>query len=256
MLPAGGVPGPRGDLMGVDRTVLAAELGRIVADGRDDAAALAGQLCVACAAALPVDGVGISLLSQSYPGGQALLGCSDAAAGEVERLQFELGEGPCLTAFAEARPVLADDLHDAESRRAWPVFTAEAAEQGLAARAVFAFPLQLGAIGFGVLDCYRATPGPLTDIDAALLVVETVTLAVLDTQVGPSAGNTGGALVEASWRSHAEVHQATGMISSQLGIEVEEAFARLRAHAFTTRQPLSSVAADVLARRLRFTDPE
>ena len=53
-----------------------------------------------------------------------------------------------------------------------------------------------------------------------------------------------------------EVHQAVGMISVQLGgVGVEQAFIRLRAHAFATDQSLSAVAAEVLNRRLRF-DPE
>lgn len=53
-----------------------------------------------------------------------------------------------------------------------------------------------------------------------------------------------------------EVHQAVGMISVQLGgVGVEQAFIRLRAHAFAADRSLSAVAADVVAHRLRF-DPE
>lgn len=45
----------------------------------------------------------------------------------------------------------------------------------------------------------------------------------------------------------AEVHQATGMISARLGVSVDEAFVRLRAHAFAEPRRLR----DVVARRLR-----
>jgi AmiR/NasT family two-component response regulator len=52
--------------------------------------------------------------------------------------------------------------------------------------------------------------------------------------------------------SRAEVHQATGMISVQLGVGLEEAFVRLRAHAFASNAGLGDVAAEVVDRRLRF----
>ena len=52
----------------------------------------------------------------------------------------------------------------------------------------------------------------------------------------------------------AEVHQATGMISLQLGVSMDEAFVRLRAHAFVAGRPLRAVAGDVVTRRLRLEE--
>jgi AmiR/NasT family two-component response regulator len=52
--------------------------------------------------------------------------------------------------------------------------------------------------------------------------------------------------------ARAEVHQATGMISVQLGVSLEEAFVRLRAHAFASGGALGDVAGEVVGRRLRF----
>ena len=59
-----------------------------------------------------------------------------------------------------------------------------------------------------------------------------------------------------SWEGidRAEVHQATGMILAQLDIPAADAFVRLRAHAFAHQRPLAEVAADVVMRRLVFTD--
>ncbi|MEJ8644479.1 ANTAR domain-containing protein [Streptomyces sp. MS1.HAVA.3] len=42
------------------------------------------------------------------------------------------------------------------------------------------------------------------------------------------------------------------MLTVQLGVDVEEAFVRLRAYAYTHGRRLAEVAADVVARRLRF----
>jgi AmiR/NasT family two-component response regulator len=51
-----------------------------------------------------------------------------------------------------------------------------------------------------------------------------------------------------------EIHQATGMVVAQLNLSATDAFARLRAYAFTEHQLLGDVARDVVARRLRFTE--
>ena len=50
----------------------------------------------------------------------------------------------------------------------------------------------------------------------------------------------------------AEIDQATGMISVQLDVDIEEAFVRLRAHAYAQDRSLSDVARDVVRRHLRF----
>lgn len=52
----------------------------------------------------------------------------------------------------------------------------------------------------------------------------------------------------------AEVHQATGMVSVQLGVSLAEALVRLRARAYADGRPIAQVAADVVGRRLRFED--
>ncbi len=49
----------------------------------------------------------------------------------------------------------------------------------------------------------------------------------------------------------AEVHQATGMLTAQLGVSATAAIARLRAHAAITHRPLIDVSRDIIARRLR-----
>lgn len=49
----------------------------------------------------------------------------------------------------------------------------------------------------------------------------------------------------------ARVHQATGMVSGQVNVNVKTALARLRARSFATSRPLSEVASDVVEGRLR-----
>jgi hypothetical protein len=51
-----------------------------------------------------------------------------------------------------------------------------------------------------------------------------------------------------------EVHQASGMVSAQLDITVDDALLVLRGHAFATSTSLREVATDVVARRLDFRE--
>jgi hypothetical protein len=133
----------------------------------------------------------------------------------------------------------------------WPVFTSAALELGV--RAVFAVPLQIGAIRVGVLVAQRDVPGSmasgvLTDL---LVFAGAATEALLGSVTGGS-----GPLWLSDQPSgyRAEVHQATGMISAQLGVAQAEALIRLRAHAYSEHRAVADVAADVVARRMRFQE--
>jgi hypothetical protein len=75
---------------------------------------------------------------------------TDEVSEQLAELHLTLGEGPCLDAAASGGPVPASDLAGRESgRRRWPVFAPAARQAGAAA--IFAFPLQIGAIRAGVL---------------------------------------------------------------------------------------------------------
>jgi hypothetical protein len=210
------------------------------------------QLCAACLNVLPVDGVGLSLMGGNHVGGRALLGASDAIGARLEDLQFNLGEGPCASAFSDGQPVLVPDIYAADAQARWPMFTLEA--QTTPVRAVYAFPLQLGAISLGAMDCYRTQAGTLAEVTEAVIVAETVTLALLQAQARDTerGGDGESQLADLVVGHHAQVHQATGMVSAQLEVSLEEAFVRLRAYAFRHDRSLDEVGADVVARKLVF----
>ena len=64
------------------------------------------------------------------------------------------------------------------------------------------------------------------------------------------AGVDVGAETPEPWAHSAIVHNATGMVSEQLDIEVDEALLRLRALAFVTGRTVSDVAHDIVDRQL------
>lgn len=179
-------------------------------------------------------------------GGSEVVWRTGGASDQLDDLQFTLGQGPAVDAAASGELVLEPDLAGVPSQR-WPVFTPAALALGV--RAVFAVPLHIGAIRLGVLLAHRGEPGalrgePLAD---ALAFADAATAALL----GPGPGGPGWLAVPPDGY-RARVHQATGMISVQLGVTAAEALIRMRAHAFSQHRSLTDVAADVVARRLRF----
>jgi GAF domain-containing protein/ANTAR domain-containing protein len=203
------------------------------------------RLCRTAARNLPASGVGVSLMSRN--GDAAVVAAASGSESEaIEQLQFTLGEGPCQDAFRLGRPVLTPNLAQA-ARRTWPGYAPAA--QDLGVEAVFAFPLGAGAAGVGVMDVYRAHTGSLTSeaVMVALAFSEAARVALLDAQ--EQTQDAGNAEPEEGLSGFV-VYQAQGMIHVQLGVELNEAMARLRAYAFAHNRSVSEVAADVVARRL------
>jgi GAF domain len=203
-------------------------------------------LCQACVAHFPdIRGVAVAVMAGAA---QQIRYASDLVSERAENLQLLLGEGPCRDAFDSGSPVLADDLQARAWRDRWPVFAGTAVQAGT--RAVFALPLRTAALGVGVLDLYRDSPGSLVgqDLTDALDFADAITDLLLAEALPNGASSGAGDYLA----QRAVVHQATGMISVQLEAGLEEAFARLRAYAFAADRTAEAVADDVVARRLRF----
>ncbi len=106
---------------------------------------------------MPISAAGVTLISSGHD--PRYIAASNASALRYEKLQTELGEGPCLAAFRTREAVSVPDLTD-EDR--FPLFAPRALAAGLAA--VFTFPLRHDDLSLGALDLYRDTAGPLTPV--------------------------------------------------------------------------------------------
>lgn len=199
--------------------------------------------CDACVRLAGASSAGLTLM-------KGIRYATDKAATLFEELQFTLGEGPSVDAQRSAAPVLVPELGSSRERRRWPMFTPAAVDAGAAA--MFMFPLRSGAVRLGVLALHRAEAGPLTagQVSDVLLVTDIVLSMLLDEMLPPGS-RPGRHHSDGVQPGRAEIHQATGMVSVQLGVTVEEALVRLRAHAFAHEQPIADVAREVVARRLR-----
>lgn len=206
------------------------------------------RLCEVAAEVVGVSGAGVMLMSGDVSTGRAC--ASDLVATAIEDLQFSLGEGPCVDAYFQGRPVLEPDLAAPAVVR-WPAFAPAATAAGAAA--VFGFPIQVGAARLGALNLYCAEVGAL-DAEQhadALVTADVIASTLIAMQAEAPAGQLA-VEIEAGSDLQLVVHQASGMVAAQLEVSVAEALIRLRAFAFGNDRPLREVARDVVARRLRF----
>jgi len=195
-------------------------------------------------------GAAIMLMAGETPRG--LLCATDDVSAQIEEQQFTLGEGPGLDAHSQSTPVSEPDLAAPVTSR-WIAFTPAAVAVGV--RAVFAFPLVVGSVRLGALNLYRSRPGPLSDDQHAdsLVVTGIAARTLLTMQADAPVGRLS-PRIEAESNLRLIVHQASGMVSVQLGVSVADALVRLRAHAVAHDLVIDEVATRVIDRHLRFDD--
>jgi hypothetical protein len=206
------------------------------------------SLCTVAAEITELSGAGIFLTSS---GNQNTPWCtSNDLAQELMDLEMALGEGPgdeaSRSGIANEEPNL---LSPTSSR--WLIYSPEAAAAG--ARAVFAFPVRIGAIHFGALSLFRDSPGPLSESQSsdAYLMASVIGRAILAMQAGASPGGLAGELDGQSTLDFS-IHQAAGMLSVQGSFSVRDSLVALRAHAFATKTSPSALARRVVDREIRF----
>lgn len=234
----------------MDRQRLRDELDAAVTDAPTPLAA-ADRLCAACVQLLDVDSAAISFIGGGTT--QGTFGSSNQLSRTLDELQFTYGQGPCLDAVAERRPILAPHL-DGNGEDRWPALTQAMLGHGV--RAIFALPVAVASTPIGALDLYRHSSGPLDDVSmtggvwaAGLAALPLLDLMTSDTDWEKAADGQG------SWDQLAslervEVYQATGMIVAAREVSPADALVRLRAHAISRSLTASDVAYQILDRRL------
>ena len=201
------------------------------------------RICRGAVVGLHVEGASIQV--QAPDGNGAVLASSDDVAQSIGDAEFAAGEGPGHDAFALARPVLMSQLLE-EAHVRWPGFVAAVQSSGV--RACFSMPLHVGAARLGVLGLYRWHPGELAaaQVSMALTFADLATERLLDPRQDPPSGGLDARLLDAIGRN-SEIHQAQGMVMVDLVVDLAEAMALMRAHAFSRDLRLLDVAREVLA---------
>jgi hypothetical protein len=209
-------------------------------------------ICALCQKATGVSGAALSVAMTGSHHVMSTVCGTDALTMRLEELQLGLAEGPIVDALDSTFPVLAPDLTDVSHVR-WLWFGPAAVDAG--AVAAFVLPLCTGERPLGALSLYRLHIGDLTaeQFDDFRLIADAATQIL-------SASHQDCGDAPDSWTVgegtgfQPEIHQATGRIMADLDLDARRALARLRGHAFASDRPISEVAHDILAGRLRLED--
>ncbi|MEX5303863.1 GAF and ANTAR domain-containing protein [Kocuria sabuli] len=187
-------------------------------------------------------GAGASLFDDT--GRARSTGATDALTAAADALQYEFGEGPCISAWATSAVVRIDDTAG-EIR--WPQWCAAAHAQGI--RSVLSTPLLHGDRRVGAMKVYAGEPGAFTGEDAAMLGMLAGAVAVLLGCAQPAdAPRRLSASVQEALSDRQEVGVAVGVLMERHGTDVQQARAALMAEAVLQDRPLAHVARQTLAR--------
>jgi transcriptional regulator with GAF, ATPase, and Fis domain len=222
-----------------DRLAAALHQEPSVEDGLDRLAAVCVELTQMSATAIVV---------QTGEQPPSAFAASSTGFATLAQSEFTLGEGPVLEAITSSHPVLVDDLATVGR---WPQLTPALVEAGV--RAVYALPLRIDPVELGALPLYRDRRGPVPPPAHARTreVADALTHLLFVLLLASDEDRLAWPLDETAQRQ-AVVHQATGMIASELGCSTQEALIRLRARAYADDQPLTATARRVINRELRF----
>ncbi len=157
---------------------------------------------------------------------------------QADGLQHSLREGPCVDAL-EADEVETRDLA-AETR--WPRWRPEVLESGV--RSMLCVQLRLDDRGLGALNLYSTRPEAFDDGDRAAARYLASHGAIL-----MSAARERDTLQQAL-ESRTTIGQAEGLLMERFGIDAETAFTVLVRYSQSTQTKLSTVAEDLVRRRI------
>ena len=207
-----------------------------------------GSLCAVASEVVDVKGAGIILANDELAMTQFC--SSDPFASSLVDLEIAVGEGPCSESLVARATSSESDLTSTPASR-WVFFTPQAFDLG--ARAVFGFPLRIGAIRLGALCLYSDRVGDLSEDQCAdaLLMASVVGRGVVALQAGAAPGALSDALKNEATFEFA-VHQAAGMIAVQGHVDIGTALVLLRTRAFTVSERLNVVANEIISRQLRY----
>jgi GAF domain-containing protein len=190
-----------------------------------------------CVDLLGVSAAGVMLASPA--GSLGLVASSSEVMRLLELFELQAQEGPCLDAFRTGERVGHENL-DAGSGR-WPSFSAAARKAGFASAS--ALPLRLREVTLGALNLLSSTREPIAEADVivARAFADLATLSIVQHRASAEAQRLNEQL-SGALTSRVVIEQAKGVISERAGVDLAEAFSRLRGYARSRNLRLTDVA--------------
>ena len=186
---------------------------------------------------LGVSAAGVMLASPE--GSLGLVASSSEAMRLLELFELQAQEGPCLDAFRTGERVEHENLQAGSGR--WPSFSTAAISVGF--QSAFALPLRLRDLTIGALNLLSVTQTPMgeADVIVARAFADLATLSIVQHRASAEAQGLNEQL-SGALTSRVVIEQAKGVISERAGVDLAEAFSRLRCYARNGNLRLTDVA--------------
>jgi GAF domain-containing protein len=187
-----------------------------------------------------VDGAGLMLADSEHH--LRNVAASDARLMDLEQLQIEHQEGPCIDAFESKELVGVEDL--ANDHR-WPMFSDAAVARQV--RAVLASPIPYNQYAVGVVAVLSEEIRPWSpEGELALLAFTDLAALLIASMMMGQEQSEISAQLEGALNSRQVIEQAKGVLMGTRGISARAAYEQLRAQARADRRKLAAVCADVV----------
>ncbi|GGE99347.1 GAF and ANTAR domain-containing protein [Mycetocola zhadangensis] len=190
------------------------------------------------------DATDAGILLPGDDGSLAVVATTSERSHVISLLQLRASEGPCVDAFVTGQLVTVENIASTYAR--WPNFATGAASLGYLS--MHAIPLRLRGETIGSLNLFRDVVGQLSadDAAAAQALADVATIGILQHRAVRQADDARDQLQHAL-HSRVLIEQAKGVLSQSDGIDMAEAFERMRTRARTTGTRLSVIAEQVIA---------
>jgi GAF domain-containing protein len=185
-------------------------------------------------------GAGVTLIDKN--GEPTSLAATDPGVETVDRMQYEAGEGPCLTAWDT---VSFQRVEDTCTETRWPDWAAAAAATGV--RSVLSTPLVYHGQEIGAVKVYAGEPEAFTEHEEHLLGLLAGAAATLlgASQDSHTAHQLTGQLHDAVL-GHQDIQQAVGLLMERHDLEADTAHSRLLDGARQQQLPVLELAVRLL----------
>lgn len=186
-------------------------------------------------------GSGITLVDEA--GNRSTSAATGQVVQHLDVLQYEIGEGPCLTAARDAAVVRVDDL---EQDRRWPQWSTQAIQVGMSSS--LSVPVRYAGRRLGALKVYSTRPQTYTSDSEEILgrFAEQAAILVANMHL-LSAAETLDERLRRALRDRDLIATAKGIVMLRENLGADRAVQRLLESSDRRRIAVREVAAEIVA---------
>jgi GAF domain-containing protein len=166
---------------------------------------------------------------------------TDPEAPEIDRAQYDTGQGPCLDAYHTGVILRIDETMDDDR---WTEFASAAFSHGV--RSTLSLPLRGEDDIIGALNLYSRSPHAFAENEQMATVFVAHAAAALASAQAYSAAQALNEQLRTALASRAVIEQAKGVLMRDHRIDAEEAFEMLRHASQHTNRKLRDVAGAIV----------